>query len=46
LGKEIKNIEACSNHDKMKSRVIERKSETLWSLDKHDNMKVFIGKSI
>jgi hypothetical protein len=24
---------------------VERKSETPWSRDKHDNMKLFIGKS-
>jgi hypothetical protein len=43
--RKLKRFRPAGNHDKMKSRVVERKSETPWSRDKHDNMKLFIGKS-
>jgi hypothetical protein len=43
--RKLKTFRPAGNHDKMKSWVVERKSETPWSHDKHDNMKLFVGKS-
>ena len=43
--RKLKTFMLAGNHNKIKSQVVERKSETPWSHDKRDKMKLFVGNS-